>query len=206
VRSLKKLVGQIERYDEEFAGDEQPNAVKFGDVLVNDRLRVMFCDALAGETLASKARAHDVVYFRAPGESACEAWGFTPLAPGSPMGTWSRTPKGAEKPLAFHYWQAAEEVRIFGPLDPASPSKPTDSRAWECEETYKLVSVDEHSLKLDKGRLFFDEASCRASTDETARFAGCVAARASGVPVQGVVGAGAPAAPAAPAAAAGGPL
>jgi hypothetical protein len=140
------------------------DALLFGDVLENDRLRVYFCDALPGETLAAKARAHATIYFRTAGSDSCESWTFEPLALGTPMGTLRRREPRAS--LAFHYWHAAEELRIFGPVDPASPSKPTDSRQWSCDETFHLSGVDASSIATEAGRWFYSEAACARTRDE----------------------------------------
>ena len=94
------------------------------------------------------------------------------------MGTWRR---GGPHPLAFHYWQATEEIRVFGPVDPASPTKPTDSRTWPCDETFHLTGVDASSIQLDGGRWFFTEAVCLRTRDEI-HGAGCFGARAAGSP------------------------
>ena len=90
------------------------------------------------------------------------------------MGTWRRASSPSRAPLAFHYWQAAEEIRIFGPAEAAPPSRPTDSRDWACEQTYRLTGIDEDSIELDSGRWFFDEAVCRRSSEDLARASPCV--------------------------------
>jgi hypothetical protein len=175
LRSLKKLIQQIEGFDAEFAGGWQHDALKFADVVNNDRLRVYFCNALPGETLAAKERARGTLYLRVPGAGSCEPWRFEPLSPGAPMGTWRRLASPSRAALAFHYWQAAEEIRVFGPVDTVSPSRPTDARDWACEQTHRLTGIDEDSLELDSGRWFFDEAACRRAPEELARPAPCVA-------------------------------
>jgi hypothetical protein len=178
LRAIKKLVRQIEAFDEEFSAGVDRDALRFGDVVENDRLRVYFCDSLPGEELAAKARTHATLYFRAPGSEACQAWAFDPLALGTPMGTMRRA---GQSPLAFHYWQAAEELRVFGPVDPASPSKPTDSRSWACDETLHLTGVDSNSIQLDAGRWFYGEAACQRTREEP-RTAGCFSSRAATAP------------------------
>jgi hypothetical protein len=178
LRAIKKLVRQIEAFDEEFSAGVDRDALRFGDVVENDRLRVYFCDPLPGEALAAKARAHATLYFRAPGSDACQAWTLDPMALGTPMGTLRRT---GPTPLAFHYWQAAEEIRVFGPIDPAAPTKPTDSRTFPCDETLHLTGVDSSSIQLDAGRWFYGEAACQRTRDE-ARAAGCFGARAANAP------------------------
>jgi hypothetical protein len=175
LRSLKKLIQQIEGFDAQFAGGWQHDALKFTDVVNNDRLRVYFCNALPGETLAAKERARGTLYLRVPGAGSCDPWQFEPLSPGAPMGTWRRLASASRAALAFHYWQAAEEIRVFGPIDAVSPSRPTDTRDWACEETHRLTGIDEDSIELDTGRWFFDEAACRRVSEESGRPAPCVA-------------------------------
>ncbi|HEY8943343.1 MAG TPA: hypothetical protein VIM73_03730, partial [Polyangiaceae bacterium] len=138
-RSLGKLVKQIESFDEEFSGSIQQDAVKFEQVLGNERLLNYFCDALPGETLAAQQRARATLYWRVPGSNTCQAWRFEPLSPGAPMGTWRRAGTPGAPELAFHYWQAAEEIKLFGPV--TAESKPTDSRDWECQERFRMVGV-----------------------------------------------------------------
>jgi len=180
LRSVKRLLEQIEKFDTDNAGTYADDAVRFEQVVTNDRLREQFCDALPGETFAALGKARSSLYFRVAGSETCQAFRFEPLAPGAPMGTWRRVSKDGLPPLAFHYWQAAEEVGVFGPLDAASPSKPTDERSWACRENYKLVGIDKDSLQLEGGRWFFTEASCHAAAAETATMPGCIGAIASG--------------------------
>lgn len=163
LRSVARLLEQIEKFDEEYAGKWQDDALRFEQVITNDRLLVQFCDALPGETLAALQRAKRSIYFRAPGRDGCDAWWFEPLSLGAPMGTVRR---GAG--TAFHYWQAAEEISLFGPLAPGTPSKPTDERDWPCKVTYKLTAIDEDAITLESGRWFFTEAACRAAPPATA--------------------------------------
>jgi hypothetical protein len=161
LRSMRKLIKQVEQFDAEFAGSWQKDALAFGDVVTDARLLVYFCSALPGETLAQKERDRATLYLRAPGSTTCEAWKFEPLAPGAPMGTWRRATAPSRPAAAFHYWQAAEEIRVFGPVDAASPSKPTDQRDWACEQTHRLTGIDDHYIQLDSGRWYFDDAACR---------------------------------------------
>jgi hypothetical protein len=163
LRSVLRLLEQIEKFDEEHAGKWQDDTHRFEQVITSDRLLVQFCDALPGETLAAIGRAKRSVYFRAPGRDACDAWSFDPLSRGAPMGTVRRGSGGS----AFHYWQAAEEISLFGPLAPGTPSKPTDEREWPCKVTYKLTGIDGDAITLENGRWFFTEAACRAAPPST---------------------------------------
>jgi hypothetical protein len=165
-RALKKLVQQIEAFDAEFSGAFQKDALTFEEVLKDERLLNYFCNALPGETLAAQQRARATLYWRFPGTTACQAWRFEPLAPGAPMGTWRRVPAPGAPPLAFHYWQAAEEIKLFGPVPDGAESKPTDERDWQCKQNYRLTAVDERSIQTDTGHWFLDEASCRAAPEE----------------------------------------
>jgi len=176
LRAVMKLVHQLEGFDEEFSAGVDRDALRFGDVLENDRLRVYFCDPLPGEMLAAKARERARLFLRAPGADACEGWSFEPQALGTPMGTLRRS---GSRPLAFHYWHATEEIRVFGPLDPAAPSKPTDTRKWPCDETLHLTGIDASSIVSDAGRLFYSEAACSRTRDEL-HDASCFVARVAG--------------------------
>jgi hypothetical protein len=181
LRSVKRLLEQIEKFDADNAGNYGDDAVRFEQIVTNDRLREQFCDALPGETFAALGKARASLYLRVAGSDACEGWRFEPLAPGAPMGTWRRVAAAGEPALAFHYWLAAEEVSVFGPVDASVASKPTDERSWSCRENYKLIAIDAESLTIDGGRWFFNEASCRAAAP-VAALPGCVGAIASGAP------------------------
>jgi len=178
LRSIKKLITQIESFDAEFSGVITDDAMKFGDVVVNDRLRVYFCDALPGETLAAEERARATLFVKA--ENGCQAWTFVPLAPGSPFGDFRRPAAAGTPPLTFHYRQAAEEIRIFGPVDPSSPSFATDDREFPCDETFRITTVDQTAIGLEKGHWFYSEADCTHSSEPAFGGSGCVATRASG--------------------------
>jgi hypothetical protein len=168
LRSVKRLLDQMERFDTEYAGKITDDALRFEQVITSDRLLVEFCDALPGETLAALEKKKATLYWRVPGSSECQAWTFAPLAPGAPLGTWRRAQHAQGPAVAFHYWQAAEEISVFGPVITDPPSKPTDKNEWACKATYKLVGIDEDSLKLETGRWFFTESKCRAASDDSA--------------------------------------
>jgi hypothetical protein len=179
LRSVQKLVRQMEEFDAEFAGGWQKDALRFDEVVNNDRLGVQFCDALPGETLAAKQRSRATLYLRVPGSERCDSVRFEPIAKGSPLGTLHRV--SASRPaLAFHYSQAAEEIRVFGPADPASGTKPTESRKWPCDETFRLVGVDRDSIQLERGRWYYTQDGCDRATGGTME-GGCVAATFAGV-------------------------
>lgn len=168
LRSVQRLLGQMERFDEDYAGKITDDAVRFEQVITSDRLLVEFCDALPGETLAALERKRATIYWRIPGSSECEGWTFAPLAPGAPMGTWRRAAHGSIPAAAFHYWQAAEEISVYGPVATDPPSKPTDQRDWACKTNYKLLGIDGDSIQLENGRWFFDDASCRSASESSA--------------------------------------
>lgn len=173
LRSISKLVRQMEAFDREFAGRFGKDALEFGDVLANERLLNYFCNALPGETLAAEQRRRATVYLRRGSGAACEGWRFEPLAPGAPMGTLRRV-SGGSGPLSVHYRQAAEELHLFGPVsDPAS--RATDEREWPCRQRLRLAGVDARSVELETGRWFFDEASCQAAPPPPAAPSGCFA-------------------------------
>ena len=177
LRSMEKLVRQLEEFEDEFSANFQPDAVTFHEVLETERLRVFFCDALPGETISALANARAVLYLPS-GPRTCEAWTFTPMSQGAPMGTVKRVRGG----LSFHYWQAAEDIRFFGPLEGSAPSKPTDERDYPCEETLKLTGIDERSIHLGALQWFFDEPTCLRAPEGTSGLSGCVAAQAASVP------------------------
>jgi hypothetical protein len=87
------------------------------------------------------------------------------------MGTWRRVGTPGTPELAFHYWQAAEEIRLFGPI--TGESKPTDARDWECQERFRMVGVDARSIRTETTRWFLDEATCLSTPPEPVS-AGCV--------------------------------
>jgi hypothetical protein len=172
LRSVQRLLEQMERFDADYAGKITDDAVRFEQVITSDRLLVEFCDALPGETLAALERKKATLYWRVAGSSECEAWTFAPMSPGAPMGTWRRAATAQSPAAAFHYWQAAEEISVFGPVTADPPSKPTDEREWACRQNFKLVGIDADSVALEGGRWFFTEAACHAA-GETATTGGC---------------------------------
>ena len=183
LRSVQKLLTQIEAFDAEFAGAWSDETLSFTDVITNERLLNQFCDALPGETLSSVQRARATLYWQVASSKQCQAWQFGPLARGAPMGTWSRVPAAPNSsasalPLAFHYWQGAEEIRVYGPV-PEPATKPTDQRTWDCQQEFKMVGVDAESIRLEHGRWYFAEAACRAAPAAAALFPGCVSAWAA---------------------------
>jgi hypothetical protein len=179
LRSVKRLLEQMERFDTDYAGKITDDAVRFEQVITSDRLLVQFCDALPGETLATLERKKATMYWRVAGSPECEAWTFAPLAPGAAMGTWRRAAGTQGPAAAFHYWQAAEEIAVFGPASADPPSKPTDARDWTCRMNFKLIGIDADSVQLESGRWFFNEAACRASNDAAVQ-SGCLATQGGG--------------------------
>ncbi len=173
LRSVGKLVGQIEQFNTEFSGRFQSDALTFDQVLTNQRLLEYFCNPLPGETLTALGRGRANVYFRTATDATCQAWRIEALSPGAPMGTLRLLRGGQPTQVSFHYWQGAEELRLFGPASVAPASLPTDTRSWACDESARLTGVDSNSLQFEKGRWFFDEATCRAAPAEAA-IAGCV--------------------------------
>jgi hypothetical protein len=196
LRSVKKLLDQVEKFDADNAGTWSDDALRFDQVVTDERLRERFCDALPGETLAALAKAKRPLYFRVAGPEVCEAWRFEPIAPGAPLGTLRRAephPSGAAS--ALHYWQAAEELDLFGPVE--SGSKPTDQREWACRTRYRMTGIDADSIALETGRWFFSEASCKRSPPEAVAPPSCSApttstpvGEASPAPATGGAGAG----------------
>jgi hypothetical protein len=181
LRSMQKLLGQIENFDQEFAGAWREDELSFDKVVTNERLLNYFCDALPGETLAALQRERATVFWKLPG-GACQGWSFEPLSPGAPMGTWRRrdSVSGSGEPLAFHYWQGAEQIRVYGPVMNTN-SKATDKTRWACETEYEMKSVDATSVTLSRGSWFFSRQSCQQAPAGSALVSSCVADRAGGV-------------------------
>jgi len=179
LRSIKRLLEQIEHFDADYAGRYADDAVRFEQVVTNERLLVQFCDALPGETLAALQRAKATLYFRTPGSAECQAWSFAPLSPGAPLGTLRRVKGGP--PAAFHYAQASEELSVFGPATDEPKSLPTDTKEWACRVHYKLVGIERDFIQLETGRWFFTESSCGAANDSAAP-TGCAATLATPAP------------------------
>lgn len=173
LRSLTRLLEQIEDFDAEWAGRYADDAIRFDTVVTNDRLLVQFCDALPGETLAALAKAKRTLWVRLS-SGACEGFAFEQLSPGTPMGTLRRTRLDGASPAAFHYWQVAEEISVFGPVPADAPTKPTDQREWPCRVNYKMVGIEPEFVTLESGRFFFSESACRAAPPDTT-LPGCFA-------------------------------
>lgn len=178
---LQKVVHDIESFDEEFSGSYGRDSLNFQQVVTNERLLNYLCPALPGETLAALSRARRTFYWKIQGQPACQPWQLEPLAPGSPMGTWRRTPAEGEAELAVYYWQGAEEIRLYGPITEPE-SKPTDEREWTCNQNFHMRGIDSVSIALERGRWFFDATACEKARAEDAAFPGCVAALAGGPP------------------------
>jgi hypothetical protein len=177
---VQKVLDEIVAFDEQFSGQYAHESVDFAQVVTNDRLLNYMCPALPGETLAALSRARHTLYWKVRGVEQCQAWRLEPLEPGSNMGTWRR--QGSESsPLAVHYWQGAEEIRLFGPVRGAA-SKPTDEHTWACEQEFKMRGIDPSSIELESGRWFFDRAACQRASDGEAAFPGCIQALAGGPP------------------------
>lgn len=177
---VQKIMQDIQAFDEEFAGQYGHESIDFAQVVTNERLLTYLCPALPGETLAALQRLRHTFYWKIRGQQSCQGWQFEPLAPGSPMGTWRRQGMDAGPPLAVHYWQGAEEIRVYGPL-PSAESKPTDERVWACDQDFRMRGIDAASIKLEHGRWFFDRDTCQQASDDAA-ISGCVAALAGGPP------------------------
>jgi hypothetical protein len=178
---MQKVVQDIESFDEEFAGGYGPETLDFQQIVTNDRLLEYLCQALPGETLAQLSRSRHTFFWKVRGMEQCQAWRFEPLSPGSPMGSWRRTGNGSLPELAIHYWQGAEEIRLYGPVPDAS-SKPTDERVWACNQDFRMRGIDAQSIELETGRWFFSETACQKSSEAEAAFPGCIAALAGGPP------------------------
>jgi hypothetical protein len=184
---LQQVLKNVEAFDERHSGGYSEDALTFENVMTNQLLLPHVCPALPGETLAALQREQRTFFWKVPGSLHCQAWQFEPLQPGSPMGTLRRQAESGEEPLAVHYWQGAEEIRLYGPV-PADGSKPTDDRTWACSQEFKMKAVDATSIELEKGRWFFEPSACERAQEQEAEFPGCIASLA-GLPVQPVASA-----------------
>jgi hypothetical protein len=194
LRSVGKLLGQIEEFDAEFSGRYTEDAIAFDEVVTNERLLNYFCNALPGETLAALQRRRATVYQRVAAPPGCEAWQFQPIAPGSPIGTLRRVSE-QDADLSLHYRQAAEELRVFGPA--GADSKPTDDGPWTCTDTFKLTGIEPAFVEYEGGQWFFREADCRSAADVSAKPIACAVpeAEAAGASESTPAGAGEAATP-----------
>lgn len=174
---LQDLVKDIQTFDEKFSSTQQGDELVFEPVLTTEQLAVYVCRALPGETLAALQREGRTFYWRVPRAPQCQAWQFEPREPGSPMGIWRRRSPESGAPLSIHYVQAAEEVRLSGPV--TDDAVMGEEQGWACTQDFRLRGVDEHSIQLDVGRWYFDGEACRRASAEAAEFPGCIAALAS---------------------------
>lgn len=174
---LQDVVKEIQTFDEKFSSTQQGDELVFEPVLTEEQLVVYVCRALPGETLAALQRERRTFYWRVSGSSECQAWQFEPREPGSPMGIWRRQSPESGAPLAVHYVQAAEEVRLSGPV--TDDAVAGQEQSWPCTQDFRLRGVDEHSIELDVGRWYFEREACREASAEAAEFPGCVASLAS---------------------------
>jgi hypothetical protein len=181
LQPLQQVLKYIEAFDARYSGGYAQDALQFENVITNDLLLPQVCPALPGETLAALQRERRTFFWKVPGSVRCQAWQFEPLQPGSPMGTWRRLVESGEEPLAVHYWQGAEEIRLYGPVS-ADGSKPTDDRTWACSQEFKLKGVDASSIELEQGRWFFEPGACEHAEPQQAEFPGCIASLAGPSP------------------------
>lgn len=178
--SMQQLLDEIDEFDAEFSGDWKEDALVFEQVVTDERLLNYLCVALPGETLAALQRKSATVYFRAEGSASCQGWRFEQLSRGAPMGTWRRV-NPELPPLAIHYRQGAEEIRLFGPA--AAGTTPTDEGPWVCNQDVKMEGIDPHSIQLQGGGTWFlDEAACKAASASSA-MSGCIGKLVAGLPV-----------------------
>lgn len=154
--SVQQLLDDIEEFDSEFSGDWQEDALVFDQVVTDERLLVYMCQAMPGDVAASLQRSGVSLYWKLPGPgSSCQAWRFEQLARGAPMGSL----RMQEGPVRFHYRQAGNDVRLFGPVH--DESLPTEQRLWPCDHNLHLDSVDHQSISLSNGgQWFFSEEAC----------------------------------------------
>lgn len=153
---VQEVLREIEAFDAEFSAQWQAEALHFQDELSAERLKNYLCVASPGETLAMLQRDAATVYWKVGGE--CQEWRFLPLQRGAPMGTLQRV--DAASAFSVHYWQAVEDIRLYGPA--AKTGLPTDAGPWQCSEEFRLQRVEQDWIELDNGlRWYFEAAQCQ---------------------------------------------
>ncbi len=168
LRPVQEVLKEIEEFDTEFTGEWQAEALHFQDEVSEERLRNYVCVASAGDTLAVLQRDSATVYWKVGHE--CQAWRFLPLQRGAPMGTLQRLNGAGD--LAVHYWQAVEDIRLYGPA--SDGGLPTDAGPWQCSEESRLQHVEQDWVELDNGvRWYFDAASCEQAAATHPRAGTC---------------------------------
>lgn len=91
----------------------------------------------------------------------------------------SATGPANSPPPAIHFWQGAEEIRLYGPMQ-KNNSKATEPGPWSCSQEFRMVGVNPQSIELEQGRWFFSQSACQASTTEKDTMRGCIADLARG--------------------------
>lgn len=175
---LQDVVKDIQVFDEKYSTSQRGDELVFESVLTEPKLVEYVCQALPGETLAALSRERRTFFWRVPGSAQCQAWRFEPREPGSPMGIWRQQAPAGSAPLAVHYVQGAEEVRLSGPVT-LERAQADSEQSWACTQDFHMRSVDQNSIELEVGRWYFDAAACEGANPETAEFPGCISALAS---------------------------
>ncbi len=171
--TTQQLLKEIEKFEEEFSGEWEEDALRFEKVVTEERLFNYLCVALPGETLAFLEKEYAELYWKVPGKSECQTWRFEPQSRGAPMGTWRRVSQNSSEPeLAFHYRQAAEELRLFGPATAATSA--TMSGPWTCDQDLHMKGATPESIVLEQGGWFLSKAECDKAP-ASAALKGCAA-------------------------------
>ncbi len=161
---VQEVLREIDGFDAEFSAQWEAEAIHFQDEISAERLKNYLCVASPGETLALLQRDAATVHWKVGEE--CQAWRFLPLQRGAPMGTLQRVDPG--NPSSIHYWQAVEDIRLYGPA--VAAGLPTDAGPWQCSEEFRLQRVEQDWIELDNGvRWYFEASQCqRAPTTHPA--------------------------------------
>jgi hypothetical protein len=175
---IQNVVQDIQAFDEKYSTAQQGDELVFESVLTEPKLVEYICQALPGETLAALSRERRTFFWRLPGSQQCQAWRLEPREPGSPMGIWRQQAAQGAQPLAVHYVQGAEEIRLSGPVT-AERAEAGSEQSWACTQDFHMRGVDQNSIELEVGRWYFDAAACEGASPEAAEFPGCISALAS---------------------------
>lgn len=171
LRSIQQILLDIDEFDAEFSGNWREDALVFDQVVTDERLLVYLCNAMAGDVLSELQRDGRSLYLKIPSSGRCDEWRFKPIARGAPMGFVERRRPGAD--LRFHFRQAGNELRLFGPA-PTESAATTEAQDWTCDEDLHLAGAEEDRIQVTgNGAWFFTAETCQNAPASTA-FKSCL--------------------------------